>query len=55
MGRTMTARTRLPNRRVFAFQYGVPPETIRRALLKNAAGNPSSPWGVALVLVGDAP
>lgn len=31
-----------------AMQYGVPVETIRKALLRDAAGRPSSPLGAAL-------
>ena len=31
-----------------ALQHGCPPETLRRALLRDAQGNASSPLGVAL-------
>ncbi len=34
-----------------ALQHGVPVETIRRALLRDAQGRPSGPLGVALDLV----
>ena len=34
-----------------AFQHGVPVETIRRALLRDARGSPSSPLGAALDIV----
>jgi len=34
-----------------AFQHGVPLETIQRALLRDARGNPSSPLGAALDLL----
>ncbi len=36
-----------------ALQYGVPVETIRRALLRDSRGNPSSPIGIALDLLID--
>ena len=32
-------------------QFGVPIQTIKHALLKDAAGNPSSPLGCALALI----
>jgi len=35
-----------------AFQFGVPAETIRRALLRDARGVASSPLGLALDLLG---
>jgi hypothetical protein len=38
-----------------ALQFGVPVETIRRALLRDARGNPSSPLGAALDLVARQP
>jgi hypothetical protein len=39
-----------------ALQYGVPVETIRKALLRDARGTASSPLGVALdLIVGAAP
>jgi ribonucleoside-diphosphate reductase alpha chain len=34
-----------------ALQHGVPVETIRKALLRDARGNPSSPLGAALDLI----
>ena len=34
-----------------AFQHGVPVETIRRALLRDARGSPSSPLGMALDII----
>jgi ribonucleoside-diphosphate reductase alpha chain len=34
-----------------ALQHGVPVETIRNALLRDALGNPSSPLGAALDIV----
>ena len=34
-----------------ALQHGVPVETIRKALLRDARGNPSSPLGCALDLL----
>jgi hypothetical protein len=36
-----------------ALQYGVPLETIRKALLRDARGVASSPLGVALDIVAD--
>jgi hypothetical protein len=36
-----------------ALQYGVPAETIRRALMRDGQGRPSGPLGVALDLVAD--
>jgi hypothetical protein len=36
-----------------ALQYGVPLETIRRALLRDANGRPSSPLGQALDLIAE--
>jgi len=38
-----------------AFQHGVPLETIRKALLRDARGNPSSPLGMALDIVAGRP
>jgi hypothetical protein len=39
-----------------ALQFGVPMETIRRALLRDPRGNPASPLGAALdVIAGAAP
>jgi hypothetical protein len=39
-----------------ALQHGVPIETIRRALLRDPRGQPSSPLGVALdIIAGAAP
>ena len=39
-----------------ALQHGVPAETIRRALLRDSRGVPSSPLGAALdQIVGSAP
>jgi ribonucleoside-diphosphate reductase alpha chain len=35
-----------------ALQFGADPETIRKALCRDARGNASSPLGVALDLVG---
>ena len=35
-----------------ALQFGVPLQTIKHALLKDAAGNPSSPLGCALEQIG---
>jgi hypothetical protein len=38
-----------------ALQYGTPVEVIRKALMRDSAGRPSSPLGVALDLIaGDA-
>jgi hypothetical protein len=37
-----------------ALQFGVPLETIRRALMRDARGNASSPLGVALDLLSGA-
>jgi hypothetical protein len=38
-----------------ALQHGTPLDTIRRALMRDSAGRPSSPLGVALDLIaGDA-
>ena len=34
-----------------AFQHGVPVETIRKALLRDARGIPSSPLGMALDII----
>ena len=34
-----------------ALQHGVPVETIRKALLRDARGNPSSPLGMALDII----
>jgi hypothetical protein len=34
-----------------ALQFGAPVETIRRALLRDSRGNPSSPLGAALDLI----
>jgi ribonucleoside-diphosphate reductase alpha chain len=34
-----------------ALQHGVPLETIRKALLRDARGNPSSPLGAALDII----
>jgi ribonucleoside-diphosphate reductase alpha chain len=34
-----------------ALQHGVPVETIRKALLRDARGNPASPLGAALDIV----
>jgi hypothetical protein len=34
-----------------AFQFGVPVEIIRKALLRDSGGNPASPLGVALDLL----
>jgi ribonucleoside-diphosphate reductase alpha chain len=34
-----------------ALQHGVPVETIRRALLRDARGNPASPLGAALDII----
>jgi ribonucleoside-diphosphate reductase alpha chain len=34
-----------------AFQHGVPVETIRKALLRDARGNPASPLGMALDII----
>ena len=36
-----------------ALQFGVPLETIRKALLRDSHGRPSSPLGVALDLIAD--
>jgi hypothetical protein len=36
-----------------ALQHGVPLETIRRALLRDASGRASGPLGVALDLIAD--
>jgi hypothetical protein len=36
-----------------ALQYGVPVETIRRALMRDSAGRPSGPLGVALDLLAE--
>jgi hypothetical protein len=36
-----------------ALQFGVPVEIIRKALLRDSRGNPSSPIGVALDLLAD--
>jgi hypothetical protein len=39
-----------------ALQHGVPLETIRKALLRDSRGQPSSPLGVALdIIAGAAP
>jgi ribonucleoside-diphosphate reductase alpha chain len=38
-----------------ALQHGVPVETIRHALLRDTRGNPCSPLGVALDLLGGEP
>jgi hypothetical protein len=38
-----------------ALQYGVPVEIIRRALLRDARGNPASPLGAALDIVARVP
>jgi hypothetical protein len=38
-----------------AFQHGVPLESIRRALLRDARGVASSPLGVALDILADEP
>ena len=38
-----------------ALQHGVPVETIRRALLRDAQGRPSPPLGAALDIVVRAP
>jgi len=35
----------------FIDQFGAPVETIRRALLRDSRGNPSSPLGAALDLI----
>jgi hypothetical protein len=37
-----------------ALQHGVPVEIIRRALLRDSRGNPSSPLGTALDLLSEA-
>jgi len=37
-----------------ALQYGVPVETIRKALLRDVRGNPSSPLGAALDRIAQA-
>jgi hypothetical protein len=37
-----------------ALQYGVPVDVIRRALLRDAQGRPSSPLGVALDMLSEA-
>lgn len=34
-----------------ALQYGVPLDVVRRALLRDSAGNPSSPLGCALDII----
>ena len=36
-----------------ALQYGTPPETIRRALTRNADGSASEPLGAVLDLLAD--
>jgi len=36
-----------------ALQGGVPVETIRKALLRDSRGNPSSPLGVALDIIDE--
>ncbi len=36
-----------------ALQYGVPIETIRRALMRDSQGRPNGPLGVALDLIAD--
>jgi hypothetical protein len=36
-------------------QAGIPASTIKHALIKDAAGNPASPLGIALAQIGDAP
>ena len=36
-----------------ALQFGVPLETIRRALMRDSAGRPSGPLGVALDLLAE--
>jgi hypothetical protein len=39
-----------------ALQYGVPVDTIRKALMRDSQGRPSGPLGVALDLIaGDQP
>ena len=38
-----------------ALQHNVPVETIRRALLRDARGNPSSPLGAALDIIAGQP
>jgi hypothetical protein len=39
-----------------ALQFGVPLDTIRRALMRDGAGKPSGPLGTALdMIAGDAP
>jgi hypothetical protein len=38
-----------------ALQHGVPVEIIRRALLRDARGNPASPLGSALDIIARAP
>jgi hypothetical protein len=35
-----------------ALQHGVPLETIRRAILRDSQGRPSTPLGVALDKIG---
>jgi ribonucleoside-diphosphate reductase alpha chain len=36
-----------------ALQHGVPAEIIRKALLRDSRGNPSSPLGAALDLIAE--
>jgi hypothetical protein len=38
-----------------ALQFGVPVEIIRKALLRDPRGNPSSPLGAALDIIASAP
>ena len=38
-----------------ALQHGVPLDTIRHALLRDARGNPSSPLGMALDIIAGRP